>query len=45
MDAGTMAGLNVIGIVNEPVAAALYYATTREVSGKVLVYRPRRRYV
>ncbi|MHC4645332.1 MAG: Hsp70 family protein [Planctomycetota bacterium] len=38
MDAGTMASLNVIGIVNEPVAAALYYATTREVCGKVLVY-------
>ncbi|MHC4149163.1 MAG: Hsp70 family protein [Planctomycetota bacterium] len=38
MDAGALAGLNVIGIVNEPVAAALYYATTREVSGKVLVY-------
>ncbi len=38
MDAGTLAGLNVIGIVNEPVAAALYYATTREVCGKVLVY-------
>jgi molecular chaperone DnaK len=38
MDAGTMAGLNVIGIVNEPVAAALYYATTRNVAGKVLVY-------
>lgn len=38
MDAGTMAGLNVIGIVNEPVAAALYYATTHKVSGKVLVY-------
>jgi molecular chaperone DnaK len=38
MDAGAMAGLNVIGIVNEPVAAALYYATTREVTGKVLVY-------
>ncbi|UCC22689.1 MAG: Hsp70 family protein [Planctomycetota bacterium] len=38
MDAGTMAGLNVIGIVNEPVAAALYYATGREVSGRVLVY-------
>ena len=36
MDAGTMAGLNVIGIVNEPVAAALYYATNRKVSGKVL---------
>ncbi|MFA5553724.1 MAG: Hsp70 family protein, partial [Phycisphaerae bacterium] len=38
MDAGKMAGLNVIGIVNEPVAAALYYATTRPVTGKVLVY-------
>ncbi len=38
MDAGTMAGLNVIGIVNEPVAAALYYATTSQVSGRVLVY-------
>jgi molecular chaperone DnaK len=38
MDAGTAVGLNVIGIVNEPVAAALYYATTREVSGRVLVY-------
>ncbi len=38
MDAGKMAGLNVIGIVNEPVAAALYYATTRKVKGKVLVY-------
>jgi molecular chaperone DnaK len=38
MDAGALAGLNVIGIVNEPVAAALYYATTRSVSGNVLVY-------
>ncbi len=38
MEAGAMAGLNVIGIVNEPVAAALYYATTRKVTGKVLVY-------
>ncbi len=38
MDAGAAAGLNVIGIVNEPVAAALYYATTCDVSGKVLVY-------
>ncbi|MHC4622350.1 MAG: Hsp70 family protein [Planctomycetota bacterium] len=38
MDAGSMAGLNVIGIVNEPVAAALYYATTRQVSGRVLVF-------
>ncbi|MBN2182322.1 MAG: Hsp70 family protein [Sedimentisphaerales bacterium] len=38
MDAGTMAGLNVIGIVNEPVAAALYYATTRVINGRILVY-------
>jgi molecular chaperone DnaK len=38
MDAGTMAGLNVIAIVNEPVAAALYYATTHDISGRVLVY-------
>ncbi len=38
MDAGRLAGLNVIAIVNEPVAAALYYATTREVNGKVMVY-------
>lgn len=38
MNAGTLAGLNVIGIVNEPVAAALYYATTQSVSGRVMVY-------
>lgn len=38
MDAGKIAGLNVIGIVNEPVAAALHYATTCKVFGKVLVY-------
>ncbi len=38
MAAGASIGLNVIGIVNEPVAAALYYATTHEISGKVLVY-------
>lgn len=38
MDAGVAAGLNVIGIVNEPVAAALYYATTQKISGKILVY-------
>jgi molecular chaperone DnaK len=38
MDAGKMAGLNVIGIVNEPVAASLYYATTQDVNGRVLVY-------
>ena len=33
-----LAGLNVIGIVNEPVAAALYYATAHSISGRVLVY-------
>jgi molecular chaperone DnaK len=38
MDAGSLAGLNVIGIVNEPVAAALYYATMKKITGKVLVY-------
>lgn len=38
MNAGKLAGLNVIGIVNEPVAAALYYASTQTVSGRVLVY-------
>lgn len=38
MTAGRLAGLNVIGIVNEPVAAALYYASTQPVSGRVLVY-------
>lgn len=38
MDAGNLAGLNVIGIVNEPVAAALYYATTRVINGRILVY-------
>lgn len=38
MDAGTLAGLNVIGIVNEPVAAALFYATSHNINGRVLVY-------
>lgn len=38
MEAGRLAGLNVIGIVNEPVAAALYYAATRKVFGKTLVF-------
>jgi molecular chaperone DnaK len=38
MDAGRLAGLNVAGIVNEPVAAALYYATTCDINGRVLVY-------
>ncbi|MEO0414657.1 MAG: Hsp70 family protein [Verrucomicrobiota bacterium] len=36
--AGTMAGLNVTRIVNEPTAAALYYAHTQEVEGRIMVY-------
>ena len=38
MDAGILAGLNVVGIINEPVATALYYASTCKVFGKVLIY-------
>ncbi|MCK4998136.1 MAG: Hsp70 family protein [Anaerohalosphaera sp.] len=38
MDAGILAGLDVIAIVNEPVAAALYYATTHNISGRVLIF-------
>jgi molecular chaperone DnaK len=38
MEAGTIAGLNVIGIVNEPSAAALFYATTKKKSGRVVVF-------
>ncbi len=37
-EAGRLAGLNVVGIVNEPTAAALYYATTHDVSGRVMVF-------
>ena len=36
--AGKLAGLNVKSIVNEPTAAALYYAHTQSVEGRVLVY-------
>jgi molecular chaperone DnaK len=38
MDAGKIAGLNVVGIVNEPTAAAIYYVITQEVKGHVLVF-------
>lgn len=38
MDAGTIAGLNVLGIVNEPTAAALFYSSIAKISGNVLVY-------
>lgn len=39
MDAGKLAGLNVLGLVNEPTAAALYYASQITISGNIVVYR------
>jgi len=36
--AGEIAGLRVRALVNEPTAAALYYATAQQVNGTVLVY-------
>lgn len=36
--AGRLAGLSVKRIVNEPTAAALYYAHTQSVQGRILVY-------
>lgn len=36
--AGKIAGLNVTRIVNEPTAAAMYYAHTRQLQGNVLIY-------
>ncbi len=38
INAARIAGLNVSRIVNEPTAAALYYAHVKKVSGHVLVY-------
>ncbi|NGP53585.1 Hsp70 family protein [Thioalkalivibrio sp. XN8] len=38
MDAGELAGLNVSAIINEPTAAALFYATNHEVNGKIVVF-------
>jgi molecular chaperone DnaK len=38
MDAGKLAGLEVTHIINEPTAAALYYASIADVSGRVLIY-------
>ena len=37
-DAGTIAGLNVLRIINEPTAAALAYGIDKEQAQKVLVY-------
>lgn len=38
IDAAAMAGINVTRLVNEPTAAALYYAEHSKLSGRVLVY-------
>jgi len=38
MDAGETAGLDVIGIINEPTAAAVYYALTHDATGRILVF-------
>lgn len=38
IQAGELTGLNVIGIINEPTAAALYYASNEKTDGTVLVY-------
>jgi molecular chaperone DnaK len=38
MDAGKIAGLNVLGVVNEPTAAAVYYASEISIHGNVVVY-------
>jgi molecular chaperone DnaK len=37
-DAGTIAGLNVLRIINEPTAAALAYGLDKEENGKILVF-------
>ncbi|MEM7385944.1 MAG: Hsp70 family protein [Verrucomicrobiota bacterium] len=38
VNAARIAGLNVTRIVNEPTAAALYYAHARKINGRILVY-------
>ena len=38
MDAGSLAGLNVLGIINEPTAAAMYYSSLSPISGNIVVY-------
>ena len=37
-DAGKIAGLNVLRIINEPTAAALAYGLDKDKSGKVMIY-------
>ena len=38
IEAGRLAGLNVTAIINEPTAAALYYASSNNVTGKGIIY-------
>jgi molecular chaperone DnaK len=38
MEAGKLAGVNVLAIINEPTAAALYYSSMEKVNGKCIVY-------
>lgn len=38
LEAGEIAKLNVLGIINEPTAAALYYATNHQIEGKTVVF-------
>lgn len=38
ISAGRIAGVNVIGLVNEPTAAAYYYARVHGIQGKVLIF-------
>jgi len=38
IEAGKIAGLNVAAIINEPTAAALYYATVADIKGRGMVY-------
>jgi molecular chaperone DnaK len=38
MDAGELAGLRVAAIINEPTAAALFYATNHDINGKIVVF-------
>lgn len=38
IQAGEQAGLNVMAIINEPTAAALYYATIADIKGRGLIY-------
>jgi molecular chaperone DnaK len=38
INAGKIAGVNVIGLVNEPTAAAFYYAVVHNIKGKTLIF-------